>query len=690
MPDTYPPADLRIEGKLALENADSRQTDLKLTAYVFDRGGHALGQADVDPQGNFSVPVNRTQPDDVELFVAPAGLEGKAVRLSATYSRTYAPKDWTGEGGKLRIRPDLVIPAEIWQPWRPVRVCVSGRIRKVHTEGGQTQHCPVSFVKVEVFDVDREGCWWPYLQPFLPYLDKIRVLPIETLINPDLFHPVPGPDPGPDFVGLASLGSRVALNPQPLPPGEAMALNPQPLPPSAFVSFNPQPDPPAKMVGEVALLSALDAARVSDLTLTSAVAPWFLRPHCFYTKTVVCTTFTDCGGYYKCCFPWFPFHWRRGRLRFDALPDIIVKVTQTINGVERVIYLDPYTSTRWNVRSATINLDLDDARIVCGVGCGGTPLPGTSQASILQIGSDPVWDINQTDGMYTRPPVSNAPYGGSFNIYGNFSADLKSGSPVRYYKLSYAPVGSIAFLPIQTPLSAERSVTLGTFATHHLGPQPSGPAVGLYEVRDTNHWWLDTVGGPVSGADVLVVWDTTAFEADQGAYTLRLEVFDQNGVKLPAIQFPNHGGNGSGKDPAVPPVVVDHLDITIAIDNRPMRFGLTTPATNACGVIKWTPTLVLDFLVHADQPHGRVNSWALEFVKGIDPTRHPLGSATYNAGSSPVNVNVSGAPLLVPPITTTCAYALALSAYIHVRGNWGFIWYGELLYAIAIERCTCP
>ena len=690
MPDLTPSADLRIEGKLALEGADPKQTDLKLTAYVFDRGGHALGQADVDAQGNFSVPVNRSQPDDVELFVAPAGLAGKNVRMSATFSRTYTPKDWSGEGNKFRIRPDLLISEEIWRPWRPVRICVKGRIRKVHTEGGKTESCPVSFVKVEVFDVDREGCWWPYLQPYLPYLDQVRVLPIEKLLNPEYVHPFPGPgpDPGPVFAGFATKAIGVALNPQPLPPGMAeVMLNPQPLPPMASMELQTS----VRQIGEVASLSAIDAAKVSSLTLTARQAPWILRPHCFYSKALVCTTYTDCCGYYKCCFPWFPFHWRRGRLRFDALPDIIVKVTQTIDGVDHVIYLDPYTSTRWNVRNATIDLDLDDPTIICGAGCGGDPLPGTSQAAILQVGSDPVWDINQADGMYTVPPVSNAPYGGAFNIYGNFSADLKTGSPVRYYKLSYAPVGSSTFQPIQTPLNALRSVGLGVFATYHLGPQPSGPAAGLYEVRDSAHWWVDTVGGPISGSDLLAVWDTSGFESDQGTYILRMEVFDQNGVKIPTIQFPNHGGNGTGIDPAVPPVALDHLDIKIAIDNRPMTYNLTTPATNACGVIPWSPTLpaTLSFHVHADQPHGRVNSWVLEFVRGINPTRHSLASATYNAGQSPVDVDVSGAPLLVPVPTTTCAYALALSAYIHVRGNWGFIWYGEKLYAIAIERCNC-
>ena len=52
--------------------------------------------------------------------------------------------------------------------------------------------------------------------------------------------------------------------------------------------------------------------------------------------------------------------------------------------------------------------------------------------------------------------------------------------------------------------------------------------------------------------------------------------------------------------------------------------------------------------------------------------------------------------MLVDPSTpsgyleTSCAFALRLRTWAHIRGNWGFIWYGEKLYAIAVERCVCP
>jgi hypothetical protein len=217
-------------------------------------------------------------------------------------------------------------------------------------------------------------------------------------------------------------------------------------------------------------------------------------------------------------------------------------------------------------------------------------------------------------------------------------------------------------------------------------------------VQDAEHWWM--LGGTllVGGNTPIGIWDTTAFEPDQGTYYLRMEVYNSSGVKLTTCQFPNHGGNGSGLDPDPPPVVTDHLDIKVAIDNNPMTFSLTTPAVNPCGVVHWTPTLTLDFVVHASQVHGRVDSWTLQYVKGVDPTRLPVPawSNSYPSGQSPVNETVNGNIMLVDTTTpsghieSTCAFALMLQAWAHIRGNYGFIYYGEKVYAIAIERCICP
>jgi hypothetical protein len=165
-----------------------------------------------------------------------------------------------------------------------------------------------------------------------------------------------------------------------------------------------------------------------------------------------------------------------------------------------------------------------------------------------------------------------------------------------------------------------------------------------------------------------------------------MEVYDEAGNKITTMQFDDHGGNGTGVDPDPPPTRVDHLDLNFHVDNKPVTFGLTTPATNACGVIPWSDPLHIDVDVHAEQENGRVHSWSLDYVKGVDPTRQSLGDGTYNAGQSPVDETVV-ADAMVAGLTTTCAFALILGCTSNVRGNWGFIWLGEQTRAIAIEKC---
>jgi len=316
--------------------------------------------------------------------------------------------------------------------------------------------------------------------------------------------------------------------------------------------------------------------------------------------------------------------------------------------------------------------------------------------------------INQANGMYTdpnpdpsstppTPAISNAAYGGTLYIRGDFSNNLKTDSPKRYYKLSYAKVPSSGltppdseFIKISTHMSALRATPWGTFESYLLGPQPAGtPVAGLYQVQDTAHWWITqyphwtTPGGIVIG-----IWDTRSFETDEGAYILRMEMFDDAGNKMAAVQFPDHGGNGTATDPDPVPITADHLDMKIYIDNKPLAFHLTTPAINECGVIKWSPGLTLNFHVHAEQENGRVHRWKLEWTKGISASRNNLQEEIYGNGQSLVDVDVDGFDLIHnPDLNSTCAFALMLQAWSHVRGNWDFMWYGEQVYAIAVEKC---
>ena len=684
------PADaLVVEGRVTLQEFEPGAHELPLRAFAFDAAGRLIGSGDVDPKGTYRVPVSLKEPADIEVIVGPA-VEADIVRDAQPPSNRFTAKDWKrAEGGGFRLTPELVLPRPIWWPWRPIRVCVRGRVRK--NEIDRTP-CPVPFAEVEVFDVDREGCLWPFLRRRIPDLLDKPVFRLPELLKPG---PIPEPDPIGPIAGLAGRFDRVALNPQPLPPGgisfDDVAFNPQPEPPISAVGFDPQPDPPfpaVRRVGELRALPESLASRLDNLTVTSRIAPWLIWPRCFYSKAVVCKTTTDCDGRFRCCFWWWPWHIRNGRLRLDSRPDIIIKVTQVIGGSSRVIYLDPYTSTRWDSWGAYIDLLLDDEDIVCGTGC--TPNPEGPVAFFVRIGNDEVYKIDQSSGLFDETPfggsVSNMAYGGTLNLHAVFGDALSSGAPQFYYRLSIAgPTTGGAFKDIKTKLVDTR-VNKATLASddHDLGPFTVGTTDNLYKVRDTAnfHWYnQDWVGAWTTAASS----DLDTFVPDEGKYTVRLEVFDSAGVVLTSATVDYR--DGTVAPPAVLPSMVDSCDLIVHADNKKPTVSLSFPAAvNPCGVVPVAAT-PFDFTAHVNQENGRLHSWRLSYVKGLNIASGTLANVSSDSGLSvPVNQLVSSAPMTAG-LTGTCAFALTISAWSHIRNGYSLVYHASQPYALAVENC---
>jgi hypothetical protein len=684
-----------IEGQIQREQPECQPGDIKLAAYVFDRAGSLLGSAEVNPKGSYNVAVQITEPADVSLIVGPAG-DAQQIRQSSAYSKHFTAKDWRGEGGQFSLRHDALLPLDIWRPWWPLRICVSGHVRKVSHHNGITEICPVPYVKVEIFDVDREACWWPWFRKWWEVLLDRPVIRIPDLTKEPRIppKPFPGPDPAP-------LPDRVALNPQPLPPRAASAMATSVM---THVALNPQLEVPLPIaqqqsafmrVGEARLMDSAIAARLDKLTLTSKIAPWLIYPHCFYSKVEVCETMTDCEGFFNCCFSWFPFHFRNGRLRYDSRPDIIVKVTQVINGVTTVIYMDPYTSTRWNVTNTHIDLFLDNEEVVCGHGhC--DDRPEGSPVFFTRIGNDEVYQINQATGLYNDISYSNVAYGHTLSVYGQFGDNLTRSDPAHgdpppyfYYRLSYAKQGSsdADFKFIDVDLNDTR-VTKATLIgqSHKLGPYTVNAVPSLYEVRNfSDYYWYNP--------DWIGTWHSGLAEEDTGTYILRLEMFDKNGAKLNTasglVDYRNGAGVGNGMPPVPLPPMIDHCDLVITLDNKLPIAELTVPSViNDCGVIPWAAVPPLDFHVNASQENNRLRGWQLWYTKGVG-AEQPLASSFSNNGlpGSFTNHLVPGASLLVG-LTSTCAFALRLRAWAHVRNGYGFVFHDEDIDAIAIEKCS--
>ncbi len=680
-----------IEGKIQREQSECELGELKLAAYVFDKAGSLLGQSEIDINGKYSVAVRLSHPAVVELVVGPEG-DAQQTRHSSAFSKSFTAQEWQGKETHFSIKFETLLPISIWRPWWPQRMCVSGHVRKVVTEDGKTEFCRVPFVKVEILDVDREDCFWPWIDKWPELLLGRPVVRIPELIKNPPFPPgpFPRPDPLPEFnlsraskqlQGIdASPLSKISINPQPEPPGiVSLASN------TAF-----------KRTGETSQLNTVTASRLDKLTLTSKIAPWHIFPICFYSKALVCETTTDCNGYFKCCFNWWPFHIRRGRLRFDSRPDIIIKITQIINGVETVIYMDPYTSTRWNVNSTHIDLFLDDDEVVCGHASCYEP-PDGSPAFFTRIGDDEVYHISQASGLYNKNSLSNVAYGSWMNIYAQFGDNLtqndpSSGSPnYFYYRLSYAPQGSSDddFKFIDVGLNDTR-VDKGTLIaqSHKLGPYTVNSEPSLYEVRnfDDFYWY---------NPDWIGQWSSHLAEEDTGTYVLRLEVFDNNGTHVSSasgsVDYRNGAGTGNGTPPAPLPAMVDHCDLLITLDNkRPVAELNISGVTNDCGVIPWASVPPFNASVVVSQENNRLRGWSLWATKGVGAEQW-LDQRFFNNGlPGSDSKNVSANHLLIG-LDSTCAFAFRLRAWAHVRNGRHFVYYDQDIDAVAIEKCpACP
>lgn len=695
----------RIEGRIQREQPESQPGELGLTAYVFDRAGTLLGSAELDSKGNYSVPVRLAQPADVELVVGPTDMP-QQIRLSSAYRKSFSAKDWKAEEGQYLLKFDTLLPLDIWRPWWPMRICVSGHVRKVSFDDG-IHICPVPFVKVEIFDVDREFCFWPYLRKWWKLLLDKPVIRIPDLLKepPIPLPPFPGPDPVPDLDTSAIPGLRgdkaisriewASINPQPEPPDVALSKFTTPV---TKIAVNPQPEPSSSAasqqiftrVGEASLMDSSIAARLDKLTLTSKIAPWHIFPRCFYSKVEVCETTTDCDGYFRCCFRWWPFHFRRGRLRFDSRPDIIIKVTQVIDGVSTVIYLDPYTSTRWNVNNAHIDLFLNDEDVVCGPGC--SPRPEGTAVFFTRVGNDYVYDIDQTAGTYHGGSYSNVAYGSGLNIQAAIGDGLTEAADPYYYRLSIGPgTGATAgpFKPIASTLADTRvdKITLNS-ESHTLGPHVVNGEPALYEVRNMKdyYWyWPDRIG----------YWYTPTDVPDEGLYTVRLEIFDKNGVKLTAATVDYR--DGTVAPPAVlPSTGTDYCDLVLQIDNVAPTITLDVPkAGPECGVVKFAD---VPFVIKPSvtQANGRLYWWRLRYVKGLSPTETTMVAESSVAGLSPLPRPLATAPEITSApfttgLTTTCAFSLIVDAWPHIRNGYGWIYHRRLVNAVAVEKCPpCP
>jgi len=198
----------RLIGTIELEGVNGIPEELNLVVYLFGSRGQLLGMEEVAPKGEYSFTFKYIGGTGADLVIAPkADLD--TVQMSAVFRRSLTAEELKS-AVQVSLEKNWYIARIIWSPWLPITVCVGGRVRKLTNVGS----CPVPFVKVEIFDVDREACWWPpIVNRWENLIDKVVIHAVDLLQEP----PFPPVGPGP-VERIQDLATPVELNPQPIPP----------------------------------------------------------------------------------------------------------------------------------------------------------------------------------------------------------------------------------------------------------------------------------------------------------------------------------------------------------------------------------------------------------------------------------------------------------------------------------------
>jgi len=534
-----------------------------LAAYVFDVRGELLERADVrDGQVDLNLP--KDGPGRMRVFIAPADEKLEARKPTpAMLERLGAYEPVLQTDGALLNR--IEIPAAILRFW-PFCFCwVRGRVVRL------SDNRAVCNARVHICEVDRI----PWLISRLPDLDVLRLREdlLQIIRNPPVPKrpPIPDPDPGPYIPAgvpsslqrsafrftsesgsplssqLDSAGSRVSLNPQPLPPRARLAANPQPLPPES-----------------IQLSAELHAALRSPSTL-------------IVRKTLV--------ENWKILIPWicyWPYWWgffrcdemavvtTDGQGRFETIvfypcggdrPDLYFWVEYDFGSGFEIVYR-PWIAchTYWDYACGSeITIRVADPRVP---GCGDEPdLPGC-QVVVLSIGQQIAVRQVQTAG---NEGLTNGgqPFGTTLEPRVDFSrSELITNKNVPYYRWSYrrlsGPDGisstvDATSVPLNSWAVMNRDVyrhyKVGTtFPSDFMGPMPTSgpgaaPVANLFRIRPLlppagNEWvvlnenidlataYFDTAslaGSPASGPP----WPD---DLAAGRYEMKLELFDSAGA----------------------------------------------------------------------------------------------------------------------------------------------------------------
>lgn len=642
------------------------------------RDGRVLGSRLIDPaearsvdelavEVPFDLPPGESSAG-VELRIGPDAPEAILPHYDALVLRPAADQLARAKEGAVIDLGRQTISDAIYLGWwqNCHRYTFTGRLVRQVIRGTSVCNQPVPGAVVEAYDVDRfffwlrktlittattdaDGyftmtfrwcCWRWWFYPYLGwYIDQSQWEPLRELLTrfrqlvPNVPIPVdPNPPDPPVLLRLAKtldqfdphLGERTS----PLPGGI--------LAPEIGPSLRPSLRPVPKLTGEARKVLA------------------------------------DIRAFY----PWW---WWQGT---DCYPDILFRATQAAAG-GAVVYEEPFSATRWNITPSPSpinvgNLNANDSAIAVDNCPDGIPEGDCFKFTDVGLVQVPHIGSIATGGTlagYAEPGTSDEPFGGTLNLFGAFGLETIT-NPARfvdYYKLQVAPWGgNPASLPADGAFNDIPHSRLGHLNRHYwgvvstpsphadwvpydFGPEPSGPAQGLYRTVESFQREFEAAnGGPPGPWGWL--WTTAQWIAridtsylPNGLAVLRLVGYRQTGSVLTSRVLLNCTLATEPQTVELLPLALDNTPLT---DNDVVVVGLDINGASqpnvACQELLLKKGDVVTIHFRATDSRNHLSDFALAELHRIGCSVSLLNSSL--AGEPASTVGVSNYPAYIAAV----------------------------------------
>lgn len=300
-------------------------------------------------------------------------------------------------------------------------------------------------------------------------------------------------------------------------------------------------------------------------------------------------------------------------------------------------------------------------------------LPATEPV-FLGVGNIPSSSIDLVDGYATTPAgyfmqVKDAPFGGTLNIFGNFTTFAAIGT---HYRVMVRRNGGPEAPLVQSWTMARWDPVSSMYKSFTVIPDSDGRYAIPPEYPSTPHRLLP--------AFLMMRWPTSL----NGLYELRVEVYQQSGASFVDKTFMIPTGN----------------KLTLRVDNDPpvvalngiYQLGLPNPV-GTCAIVSAPPS-TFQLQITAHDPNGHLLSYSAVAYWGNNKSGTVIPGVGYSAQDGPrtwFGVTNLKAPAAGWAAQCNCAHSFFVHASKRTTDGYSYVYYSSAHRSITIMNTgtTC-